>query len=101
MGTGGSGIDRIRRRVPFHVARLIGHSAESGLNLGLRFSRCDANPSCTSAPEKPRNSKASDVSNTGPAIRSQLFSEYFVQRMALCAPSASREAISTAFESNS
>jgi hypothetical protein len=39
------------------------------------------------------NSRASDVSNDGPACRSQLFSDYLVHRIALCEPCASLSAI--------
>jgi hypothetical protein len=43
-------------------------------------------PSCTSGPAKPMNSSASEVSKLGPAWRSQLFSAYLVQRIALWLP---------------
>jgi hypothetical protein len=72
-----------------------------GGKAGRRFSRCEARPSITSGPVNPRNSSASEVSNVGPIARSQLFNAYFVQRIALCAPSAKRVAISTAFASSS
>ena len=72
------------------------YTPELGGKAGLRFSRCAASPSATSGPVKPNISSASDVSKAGPACRSQLLSEYLVQRIALCAPSASRVAISTA-----
>ena len=39
-------------------------------------------PSCTSGPEKPMNSMASDASKVGPAMRSQLLSACLVQRTA-------------------
>ena len=51
-------------------------------------------PSCTSGPPKPINSSARLVSNAGPAWRSQLLSEYFVQRMAVWLPAARRSATS-------
>ena len=70
-------------------------------NCGGRFSRCEARPSFTSGPAKPMNSSASEASKVGPAWRSQLLSAYLVQRMALCAPSARRVAISTALASSS
>ena len=54
--------------------------------LGRRFSRIAATPSRTSGPSKPRNSSPSEVSKIGPAWRSQLFSAYLVQRIALCEP---------------
>ena len=63
-------------------------------NLGLRRSRSEARPSFTSGPAKPMNSSASEVSKAGPACRSQLFSEYLVQRIAVCEPSASLSATS-------
>lgn len=50
---------------------------------GLRLSRCDARPSFTSGPVKPRNSSANDASKVGPIARSQLFNAYLVQRIAL------------------
>ncbi|MDI9654404.1 hypothetical protein QM306_39865, partial [Burkholderia cenocepacia] len=43
----------------------------------------------------------SDVSKVGPAVRSQLFSAYLVQRIADCEPCASRSATSYAFGSRS
>ena len=42
------------------------------------------------------NSSASEVSKLGPAMRSQLFSEYLVQRIAVCEPAASLLATSKA-----
>ena len=53
-----------------------------------------ATPSRTSGPAKPMNSSASEVSNAGPAWRSQLFKEYLVQRMALWLPLANLSATS-------
>src|SRR6185437_1446394 len=76
-------------------------TAESGGKDGFRFSRCAARPSFTSGPPKPRNSRPSELSKVGPACRSQLFSAYLVKRIALCAPSAKRVAISSAFASSS
>ena len=63
-------------------------------NFGPRRSRSEARPSFTSGPAKPMNSSASEVSKAGPACRSQLFSEYLVQRIAVCEPSASLSATS-------
>src|SRR5215472_15881055 len=77
------------------------HSGGAGGKAGRRFSRCEAKPSFTSGPVKPRNSSASEVSKVGPIARSQLLSAYLVQRIAVCAPSASRVAISTALASSS
>ena len=71
------------------------------LKLGARFSRREARPSRTSGPEKPSISSASDASNAGPALRSQLFRLYLVQRSADCEPWASRCAISRALPTNS
>ena len=56
---------------------------------GCRFSFRLARPSRTSGPAKPRNSSASEASKVGPAMRSQLFSVYLVQLIALGAPRAS------------
>src|SRR4051812_22376784 len=73
------------------------NSGGSAGKLGLRFSRCEATPSFASGPVKPSTSSASEASNAGPAIRSQLLSEYLVQRSAVCAPAASSRATSSAF----
>src|SRR5262249_1190398 len=80
--------------------RHAGHSGEFGLKAGARFSRSDARPSCTSAPEKPRNSSAKDVSNGGPALRSLLLSAYLARRIAAGPPSASRTAVASATASS-
>src|SRR5207249_5539751 len=77
-------------------ARFSPQNALPAVNLGTRFSRSDASPSRTSAPVKPSISSASDASNAGPAIRSQLFRLYFVQRSAVCDPCARRRATSRA-----
>src|SRR5262249_56982183 len=77
------------------------YSGLSGEKRGLRFSRCEARPSRTSGLENPKNSSANDVSNVGPAARSQLLSAYLVQRMALGAPSARRGPVSPAVASRS
>ena len=62
---------------------------------------CEARPSFTSGPVKPSISSASEASNAGPAMRSQLLSEYLVQRIAVCAPAASLRATSSAFACSS
>ena len=49
--------------------RLVFYSGESGGKSGRRFSRCEATPSVTSGPVKPKNSRAKDVSKVGPALR--------------------------------
>ncbi len=63
-------------------------------NCGGRLALSEATPSRTSGPPKPMNSKAKEVSNAGPAWRSQLFKAYLVQRMALWLPLASLSATS-------
>src|SRR6185503_12637234 len=69
----------------------------SGGNFGSRFSRSEARPSFTSGPVKPWISSASEASNAGPAMRSQLLSEYLVQRSAVWGPATSLRATSSAF----
>src|SRR6059058_2560328 len=76
-------------------------SGGSAGKLGLRFSRCEATPSFASGPVKPSTSSASDASKAGPAMRSQLLSEYLVHRSAVCAPPASLRATSSAFACSS
>jgi len=75
--------------------RLI-QTGEDGGKDGLRFSRCDASPSRASGPVKPSISKAVEASKAGPIMRSQLFSAYLVHRSAEGAPTARRDAISSA-----
>src|SRR6516162_2674373 len=85
-------IDHLRQK----LAAYLGQIGQSGGKEGLRFSRCDASPSRTSAPLKPSISSAVDVSKRGPLTRSQLLSAYLVQRIALCAPLARSCAVSSA-----
>ena len=66
-------------------------------NAGGRFSRMAARPSRTSSSMKVSISSAIDWSKIGPAWRSQLLSERFVQRIACYAPRASRSPTSSAF----
>src|SRR5205085_4896779 len=58
-----SALDQIVAGAP---RRLNSQSGELGGKAGRRFSRCEAKPSLTSGPVKPRNSSASDVSKVGP-----------------------------------
>jgi hypothetical protein len=85
--SGGSGFHREPRLYGGRMAR-------PQENFGARRSRSDDRPSRTSGPAKPMNSSASEVSNAGPACRSQLLSEYLVQRIAVWLPEASRSATS-------
>src|SRR5690606_37075792 len=70
-------------------------------NFGARFSRNAANPSLTSGPRKQSISCASELSNTGPAIRIQLFRDFFVARIAVWLPCASFAAMASDLGSTS
>ena len=76
-----------------------GGSAQS--KFGVRFSVTAATPSCTSVPANPSISSATDASNDGPAIRSQLFNESLVQRIACWLPAANVLATSKALSMTS
>src|SRR5882757_8638548 len=79
-----------------HPTEVTRHNGENVGNAGALFSRKAAMPSTTSGPEKPRLSSASEASKIGPAVLSQLFNEYLVHRIELCAPAASFFATSRA-----
>ena len=67
------------------------------MNSGSRFSLSELTPSLASPLVNPSISSAVEASKVGPARRSQLFSAYLVQRMALGAPSESWTATSDDF----